>query len=200
MEKFSKGEEVLCDIILEFYTYFKAIENELNPYYDFYKYLSIKHPNLSKRKILEVASGYIPAMSYLITMNEKMENIITTMDPKRLPIKIKGVHQKRKEFTSETNINQFDLVFAHCPCECFEILLKKTVEEKKEFSIQTCQCGVGNGFYFYNRRDWLYYIDSFFYQASSLEDDGFIVEKEYLDLSYQMDAPIITARKRTLNL
>lgn len=54
------------------------------------------------------------------------------------------------------------------------------------------------GGYFYSRYDWLDYIKSCYDKALALEDDGFIVEKEYLELSYMMDAPIITARKRIL--
>lgn len=191
------GKEIACDVLFQFYTYMHAIEDDINPYYDFYKYLREKHPNMEKRKILEVASGYIPAIAYILTLNEEMENIITTIDPKSLPIKIEGINKKIKKFTLSTNIEEFDLLISHCPCEALTPLLTKAINEKKEFSIQICKCGTGV-FNYISRKDWLYYIDSIFYKASVLEDDNFIIDKEYLDLSYVIDAPIITARKKAL--
>lgn len=143
--EFAIGNDNFCDILLELYTYFQVLENEVNPYYDFYRYLCDKHKNIEKRKILEVASGYIPVVSYLITINQNMENKIVSMDPNNIPIKIKGIRKMRKNFSLRTNIDSFDLLIAHCPCDAFELLLTKAIKEKKEFTIQTCQCSSGGG-------------------------------------------------------
>ncbi len=194
--EFYLENEFLCDTLLEFYTYLHAIEDYVNPYYDFYKYLCEKHANISKKKILEIASGYIPAFSYLLVINQKMENIIVAMDPVSLPLKIKGVTIKNNLFSLETDLQNIDLLIAHCPCEALETILNKAVNEKKEFTIQTCKCTSGSSFNFYSRKDWHYYISSLIDKAKSLENSGFIVEKEYLNLSRMTDSPIITARKR----
>lgn len=194
---FQKGENYFCDILLQLLTYTKAIDNEINPFFKFYNYLQSKHPNLSKRKILEVASGYIPALSYLITNFEKMDYPISTMDPNSLLIKINGIEQQPISFQKSTDISKYDLVIAHCPCEALKPLLESLIANKKEFSIQTCQCGASVDFNIYNRLDWLDYIDSVYEKALALEGDDFIVEKDYLTFSYILDAPIITARKKT---
>ena len=61
-----------------------------------------------------------------------------------------------------------------------------------------CKC-VQRDYAFYSRNDWLYYVESIIERLAPLEDAGFAIEKNYLDFSYELDAPIITARKRTLS-
>ena len=89
------------------------------------------------------------------------------------------------------------MIIAHCPCEALEPILSKVINEKKEFTIQMCKCSSAS-VSFPSRFNWLYYIDTIFDKVIKLEDYGFVVEKEYLDFSYQIDAPIITAYKREL--
>lgn len=197
-EQFEEENDIFCDILLEMYTYFHAIEIEINPNFEFYQYLCEKHPNLKKRKILEVACGYIPGISYMINLKEQMETPIIAMDPKILPEKIIGIQGKREKFTDNTGLKDIDLLIAQCPCEAFEPLINKAISEKKEFSIQMCKC-VQRDYAFYSRNDWLYYVESIIERLAPLEDAGFAIEKNYLDFSYELDAPIITARKRTLS-
>lgn len=142
--EFSLGNDLICDTLFEFYTYFHAIADSINPYYVFYKYLCQKHQSISKKKILEVASGYIPAFSYLLALHEKMEHQIIAMDPVSLPLNIKGVTIKQDLFTPQTNLQKIDLLVAHCPCDALEIIINKAVKEKKEFTIQTCKCASGS--------------------------------------------------------
>jgi len=194
---FINGKDCLCDVLLQFYTYFEAIDNEINPYYDFYNYLIVKHPNIAKQKVIEVACGYVPAISHLISLNNKMENLIIAMDPKIIPVNFNGIKKERNFFSLDTDIDNFDLIIAHCPCEALESIITKAVNEKKEFTIQMCKCS-SNSVFFPSRFNWLYYIDSIYDKVIKLEDYDFTVEKEYLDFSYQIDAPIITARKRQL--
>lgn len=191
-----RGEAPLNDIMLELYTYFHAIPDEINYIYELYQFIKAKFPDLEARKILEIASGVIPSLSYMILKHEKMQYQIHTMDPLSLQIPIKGVKQEKREFTSQTNIKNYNLLLASCPCNAFDTILQSAIQNQKEFCVQTCSC---NGSYTYqNRFSWLYQIDVWLEHARKLEDNGFIIEKDYIEFSRLIDAPIITARKRKI--
>ena len=193
MDMLEEHKEPICITLLQLYTYFDALDQNMNKYYEFYQYLCAKHPHIEKRKILEVASGYVPAISYLITKNNHMEQEITAMDPLNIPVQMTGVKQVNDSFSRKTNIQDYNLLISHCPCGLLDEIFSAVLREKIEFSIQTCQCGTD-----LTNKEWHYYIDLIIDRLKELEDDGFVIEKEYLNLSDILRSPIITARKRSL--
>lgn len=191
---FAKGETPAYEDFFQLYSYFDALPDIVHPYFKFYKLLCNKYPNLDKRKILEVASGYVPAISHIIATHKKMEHPIVAMDPKAIPLKRNDIIVKRQPFTLSTDITPYDLVISHLPCDALNILMPKLVINRKEFSIQMCRCK-SDGTKFTNQDEWNDYLYTIYSLANNLTDYGFAIEEDYLTVSKQIKAPVITARK-----
>lgn len=196
-KSFKEGNVLFSTALLEIYTYCNAVAKEVNFYYAYYLDLKQKFPNLSEMKILEVASGYIPAFSYFLTQLEVMKQPITAMDPLTLPLTYENVITKKECFTKNTSISSYDLIVAMCPCEAIQPLLDKIVEEKKPLFVQVCSCLERNKKHAKTRLEWLDYLNFLTEKLFVLEKDGYMVEKKYNTLSYLLDAPAYYVRKKT---
>ena len=194
-EVFDIDEIYQNDFMGQIYAYLFTKKYASNPgvYIFFIELLQAKFPNLSKRTILEVASGYIPGLAILINELYKPDKQITCMDPKSLDLSVDNIITLKKKFTTRTNISKYDLLLAHCPCDVFDDMVKKVIKTPTDMCVQTCPCRY-NGFF--SRRDFEYYMDSQVDRLRSLEDKGYTVEVDKTDAYPFTMAPAVTVLKR----
>ena len=145
---------------------------------------------MKERKVLEIASGLIPGLAYLIEKIIKPNNI-SCMDPRLLNLPVRGVKQIKNKFTMETDISPYDLLIAHCPCEAFEVIVNRVLEEPKDICIQTCRC-YGDEYLsdFRFRR----YIIKQIIKLEKLQKYGYYVDTTYTPLMIN-EAPVITLKR-----
>ncbi len=194
-EVFDIDEIYQNDFMSQIYAYLftEKYARNSNVYLFFIELLQVKFPNLSKRTILEVASGYIPGLSILINELYKPDKKITCIDPKSLDLPIDNIVTLKKKFSARTNISKYDLILAHCPCEAFDEIVKKVMNSPIDMCVQTCPCR-NNGHF--SRRDFVYYMDSQVDRLRCLEDKGYMVEVDKTDAYPFTMAPVVTVLKR----
>lgn len=88
------------------YLFTEKYANSPHVYIYFIELLYNKFPNLSRSKILEVASGYIPGLAILINELYKPEEKITCVDPKLIGIIVPRIIQKKKNILLNALIQQ----------------------------------------------------------------------------------------------
>lgn len=188
-------EESFIDVILQLYSYKKAILNELNPYYQLVDLLKSKFDSLETKNITEVSCGFIPALSIALNSSIQRKNPIHVYDPLLIDIPYPNIINHKNNFHSNLEPNS-NLLIANLPCEALDIIVNTAIQNKKEFAVQTCPC---NGeMIFYSFAEFNYYVDSLFYRLLELEDNGFIVEKEKTDFSRLSGYPVLLARKKNV--
>ena len=194
-ESFTADEIYENDFMGQIYAYLFTGKYASNPnvFIFFIELLQSKFPNLSKRKILEVASGYIPGLAILLNEICKLENQIICMDPKTLDLPVDNIVTLKREFNARTDISKYDLLLAHCPCDVFDDMVDKVIETPTDMCVQTCPCRY-NGFF--SRQEFEYYMDSQVDKLRSLEDKGYTVEVDKTDSYPYTMAPAITVLKR----
>ena len=205
--KYSKGIQEFFDEVFDIdeiyqndfmgqiyaYLFTKKYASNLGVYIFFIELLQAKFPNLSKRTILEVASGYIPGLAILINELYKPDKQITCMDPKSLDLSVDNIIVLKKKFTTRTKISKYDLLLAHCPCDVFDDMVKKVIKTPTDMCVQTCPCRYDG---FFSRQGFEYYIDSQVDKLRSLEDMGYSVEVDKTDAYAYTMAPVVTVLKR----
>ena len=183
------------DFMGQIYAYLFKEKYARNPnvYLFFIELLHAKFPNLSKRTILEVASGYIPGLAILINELYKPNKEITCMDPKSLDLPLSNIVALRQEFSAKTDTRNYDLLIAHCPCDVFNDLVESVLKTPTDMCVQTCTC-MSDGFF--TRKTFEYYMDSQVDKLRSLEDIGYNVEVDKTDAYPYTMATVVTLLKR----
>ena len=183
------------DFMGQIYAYLFTEKYASNPgvFIFFIELLQSKFPNLSKKKILEVASGYIPGLAILINEKCKPDKQITCMDPKSLDLPLSNIVILKQEFSAKTDISKYDLLLAHCPCDVFDDMVESVVESPTDMCVQTCPCRCDG---FFTRKNFDYYIDSQVDKLRALEDMGYSVEVDKTDAYAYTMAPVVTVLKR----
>lgn len=190
-----QSDIVQYDFMLQIYSYLfpDAFANEYNLYTMFYKYLRHRFPNAPSKKILEVASGYLPGLSIILREKFKRKMNVSCIDPKALPIKINGITITRANFTVDTDTSDIDLIIANCPCDAFDVIVDSILINPKEICIQTCPCRKEP---FYSLWEFHYYLDYQTDRLMALKDLGYEVYRETTEASDITMAPAFSVLKR----
>ncbi len=175
------------------YLFSKKYSESNNIYNYFIELMDSKFSNLSERKILEIASGYIPGLAIIINELYDMEHNITCMDPNTLDFNTPGIKQKKQDFSTSTDISQYDLLISHCPCDTFDDIVDKVITSPRDMCVQTCRCR-SNKFYFKSEFD--YYMNTQIEKLQSLEDEGYTVEVDITDMYNYTMTPVVTVLKK----
>lgn len=183
------------DFMLQIYSYLfpELFANEYNLYTMFYKYLRHRFPNAPSKKILEVASGYLPGLSIILREKFRRKINISCIDPKALPINIDGINVRKANFTADTDTSNIDLIIANCPCDAFDVIVDSILINPKEICIQTCPCRKEP---FYSLWEFHYYLDYQTDRLMALKDLGYEVYRETTEASDITMAPAFSVLKR----
>ena len=103
--------------------------------------------------LLEIGSGYIPSFANLIA-NEQLKlnsGTITIYEPNLVSLKPKypNMTLHKEEFTTSTDVSQYDLITALLPCEATETIIESACKNRKDFYIAMCGCVHSDLGYFY---------------------------------------------------
>ena len=130
------------DILMQVYSGLNLYDNDIDLYFNYLN--SIKSIFKLDCNILEIGGGMLPILSNKIAIEQLNigKGTITMYDPMLAATKSKYSNLKlyKHEFTSSTNIDDYDLVISIRPCDVTEDLIKRVCEEKKNFYIQMCGC------------------------------------------------------------
>lgn len=194
-EAFDIDEIYENDFMGQIYAYLftEKYANSPHVYIYFIELLHNKFPNLSRSKILEVASGYIPGLAILINELYKPEEKITCVDPKLIGIIVPRIIQKKEYFTKRADTTKYDLLIAHCPCDAFDDMVESVLTSPTNMCVQTCPC---RSFPFYSKWEFDYYMEGQIDRLRALEDKGYNVEVDKTDAYSYTFSPVVTVLKR----
>ena len=195
LEIYTAEEVQNYDFIMQILSYLfpGKIIKERNVYTMFLKYLLNRFPNIDRKKILEVASGYLPGFSLILKEKIKRNLQLTCMDPKTIPIKMEGIKTKKEQFTQDTDTTNYDILIATCPCDALDDIVASILKRPKEICVQSCPCRKNS---FYNLWEFRYYIDALVDKLQVLKDDGYEVYCENTEASTYTMAPAFSVLKR----
>lgn len=188
--EYSPKKDYPYDFVNQIYTYLFP-DYIYYKYKDFIDYLKEKFPNLRTYQILEIASGYLPAISLTLRKMMDIDKPITCMDPTAIDLPLEGITNKKAIFSLDTDVSEADLLIAHWPCESLDAIVDSTIKNQKELCVQTCPCGHN----FYTLNEYKYYTDSLTDKLRVMEDKGFIVESDIIE-DDNIKSPVISVRKR----
>ena len=94
--------------------------------------------------ILEVGSGYIPALANLIA-NEQLKigkGTITIYEPLLVDMtpKYPNMILNKKYFNKTVDVSQYDLIIGILPCEVTKTIIESACINKKDFYVALCGC------------------------------------------------------------
>ncbi len=160
-------------------------------YKNFIKYMK-KEMGIDKN-LLEVGCGILPALANRIS-KEQSSGSVTVMDPKVIESYEGNIEIIKKEFTIDTDVSKYDLIYGFYPCEATLTMIKSSFKNDKDLFLELCGCshGVPSGFKL-NKKDaseyviylrYIEYIEYLLEQLSSPERDYEILKCP--DLSYDI--------------
>lgn len=151
--------------------------------------------------ILDVGSGLIPSFANLLAYEQQKigKGTVTIYEPLLLKTEPKYSNMKlyKKEFTSRTNIKEFDLITGILPCDATETIIEQACRNRKDFYIAMCGCT------HFNFITWGMPISSEAYQEYVINQTKILLEKynngelvvERLDDKYDIKSPILRNRR-----
>ncbi len=194
----SDCQEANSDILMQIYAKFEMLEQSENYYLGFAKMIGKKYGWDSH--ILEIGGGYYPIFSKYVDDFQRKNHAcgtITTYDPSLVVSKLGNVRLHKKRFTSDLDVDAYDLLVGIMPCEASTLIVNKAIQAKKEFVVGMCGC-THSDFYLYQRcGSWLTFdqwVEYFYSLAQEQERDGFTVRMK-LDNNFGFPYPIITSQK-----
>ena len=157
---------------------FKKIEN--TDYYEFYKIIK-ENFGITNKRIIDVACGLIPIVSYIIKLNE---NCYIKAADKRIIFKnYKNIPTEEIDLTKDYNIEDYDLIIGFRPCYVTENIIIQALKNNKDFCIYMCPCILkpsDNHFKGrWSKKRWYKYLESLI--VNNRNYDLKIITSKYLD-------------------
>ncbi len=176
------------DTINQIYCYLDLVEDDINPYLGFQKFLDKTFNLKHKKNILEVGSGSIPVLAHSI--EKKYKTKVDIQDPITLIANYTKGTIFKENFTENTDISNYKLIIGYNPCEASEAIIRNAIKNKKDFSIALCSCCHLPKYYKeQNPEIWHQYLLDI---AKSLGKDNYKIKISYFPESYHLNNPIIT--------
>ncbi len=194
-KKIFSGYTLNNDIINQIYCFLDLIDEKDTDYYKFFEYMKNKNMFDNKSNILEIGSGAIPILANIV--NKYTNKKIITMEPNNI-INIKNdVKNINQKFSDQTNIDNYDFIYAFRPCVPTEDIILNCLKNNKDFCIYLCNCALRpKTLKEYNEntwssKDWHKYL----LEITSKYKEKFIIKLDY-ETGLFDDCPIIYGIKR----
>lgn len=168
----------------QIYTSLGILPRNLNIYIYYLKQIMKSH-NINSN-ILEVGGGCYPILAKYISIKQQRckEGNITVYDPKLVISKMEHVILKREKFTSEININNYDLLIGAMPSEATIDLVKQATKYHKELFLVLNEYNYfANGYLGYdtpNLKEWEEYIRELIHK----DTDPFTIKESRMPNAY----------------
>ncbi len=93
--------------------------------------------------VLEIGGGFYPSFSRHMDLLQQANNgsgTITTYDPRLVVSSLGNIKLHKEEFKKEMLVESYDLIVGIMPCEATSMIIRKAIQENKEFFIAMCGC------------------------------------------------------------
>lgn len=175
------------DTINQIYCYLNLVEDNINHYKSFIKYLKTEF-NLQYLNIIEVGSGSIPLLAHYL--EEKYKTSVAVQDPITLFANYTKGNIYKDLFNENTDISNYNLIIGYNLCESTENIIISAIKNKKDFSVATrgC-CHSPSNFKEKSTKSWHKYLIDI---AKKLENNNYEIKVSYFPENYFLENPIIT--------
>jgi hypothetical protein len=149
----------------------------------------------NRNNILEIGSGAIPILANIV--NKYTNKLVNTMEPNNIINVKKEVKNINQRFSDQTDINNYDFIYAFRPCMPTEDIILSCLKNNKDFCIYLCNCALKpkkltnyqkNN---WTSKDWHKYL----LEITSKYKEKFIIKLDY-ETGLFDDCPIIYGIKR----
>lgn len=157
-----------------------------NDYYkNFIEYM--KSETGIDKNLLEVGCGILPSLANKIS-KEQTCGSVTAMDPKVIEAYEGNIGIIKKEFTLDTDVSNYDLIYGFYPCQATTTMIKSSFKNDKDLFLEMCGCThdvprefassqkIANKYHLYLR-----YLDYILEQLSSTDRTYEIIRHQGLD-------------------
>lgn len=133
-------DKEMPDPINQIYDATGLYTKEENPYLQYLKL--IKDYFDIRGNILEIGGGFYPSLaSHIADEQIRLKSgTITVYDKNLVTTSLKNIKLIKRDFTTEDDINNFDLLVGIMPCQATSLIIKKANESGKEFFLALCGC------------------------------------------------------------
>lgn len=125
-----------------------------NKYNVFYNYMSERYD--LNQHLLEVASGMYPSFAKKVASMQKCGSV-TAIDPWSILEDVNGIKVIKAEFTRDTDLSDYDFIYAIRPCEALEEIIRAANKNDLEFCALACRCTHIPNRMLYGRSEVYYY-------------------------------------------
>ena len=133
-------DKELPDPMNQIYDATGVFSDKENPYLQYLKL--IKDYFDIRGNILEIGGGFYPSLASHIA-NEQIRlksGTITVYDKNLVTTSLKNIKLIKRDFTTEDDISNFDLLVGIMPCQATSLIVRKANEFQKDFFIALCGC------------------------------------------------------------
>lgn len=183
------------DIIAQVQQAIGALPEENNRYQKFFEYLHAMYD--LNGNILEIGSGYYPALSEIIDHYQTStgKGTISAYDDKLVTKKCGNIKLYKRVFTSNISLQPYSLVTGIYTCDATVRIIESANRQNKDFSILTCGCThFSEQMLMYIPVTLEYWQNYLYEKAKSNLDDSRTINIDYLD---GIETPIISSRKKS---
>ena len=109
-----------------------------NDYYkNFIEYM--KSETGIDKNLLEVGCGILPSLANRIS-KEQTCGSVTAMDPKVIEAYEGNIGIIKKEFTLDTDVSHYDLIYGFYPCQVTPLMIQSSFKNDKDLFLEMCGC------------------------------------------------------------
>ena len=180
-----------CDMLRQIYSALSLLPKELDIYHGFLE--NIKKYFSLEQNILEIGSGYYPALARLIDLEQqKLGNgTITIYDDSLVTTRLGNIIINRSLYRSGSEKNNHSLIIGTAPCESSELIISESNRHKTDLYLALCGCV--HSYYYTSLKSYHKYLLHLL--ESTLESKANITV-DYLDSRYNYDYPILIKKKK----
>ncbi len=187
------GQPVVPDVLTQIYHELGLVPTEESYYYAYLDMLTRIYD--INRNIADIGCGVVPAFSSILS-DKQTKGTVTAFDPRlAYPSSNNGkLILKKEEFTYDEDVTNYDLIIGIMPCDATEVLLRKAIENDKDFFVAMCGCS-----HFEVYSPYMMGISPEYYRELLIEKvkrwlkkyDAGDLSIDYLDDKYEIPYPIL---------
>ena len=91
------------------------------------------------KNLLEVGCGILPSLANRIS-KEQTCGSVTAMDPRVIEAYDGNIGTIKKEFTLDTDVSNYDLIYGFYPCQATPTMIKSSFKNDKDLFLEMCGC------------------------------------------------------------
>lgn len=134
----SFDRDMYADVLHQVYSMTGAYDNIEN-FYDSCIEDMKEIYDIENGHLLDVGCGLMPAFAKRVS-DRQTKGTVTAMDPDVIVTELGKVKIFKENFTMQTDVTKYDLVYGILPCEATLTMIKRANECDKDLYVQLCGC------------------------------------------------------------